>query len=43
MGNKDRGSTKSAKKKPVTSLKEKRQAKRSKKTTSTTDMGGMSK
>jgi hypothetical protein len=31
MGNKDKGATKAAKKKPTASLKEKRQAKRSKK------------
>ena len=31
MGNKDKGATKAAKKKPSASLKEKRQAKRSKK------------
>lgn len=43
MGNKDRGSTKSEKKKPVASLKEKRQAKRSKRATSAPDLGGMSK
>jgi hypothetical protein len=39
MGNKDRGSTKSDKKKPVASLKEKRQAKRSKKAMATPDLG----
>ena len=43
MGNKDRGSSKSEKKKPVASLKEKRQAKRSKKATATQDLGGMPK